>query len=369
MIIKEALNVWVTSQLKKWGYDRSKTIGASEIGGCARKAFYEKNRKTKIGSKPDVDYKDGWGARMRGHLIEDHLWVPALKKKYGKDLLFSGKQQQSFFKGYISATPDGLAINQPRDALKEYKLNGVPIADIGPGKCFVVECKSIDPRVPLSEAKSENVYQVHTQLGLIREMTRYRPEYALISYIDASFHDSVTEFVVRFDPKIYERAKARATQIKTAKVATELKPEGWIAGGKECEYCAFTGPCGIARANLPNAEKPVDNQFKAEIIDLCRQVNEMRAIKEGTEIEIRNMQEDIKTRLREKGVRKIPGVVTWSNVKGRESWDMVALRAAAEKIGLDLMPFEKVGDPTDRMTIADLEDKREVESAIKPYTR
>lgn len=364
MIIKESLNAFVTSQLKKWAYDRSHTIGASEIGGCARKAFYEKNRKTKIGSKPDADYKDGWGARMRGHLIEDNLWLPALKKKYGKNLLLAGKQQQSFFKGYISATPDGLVIKQPFDALKEYGVH-----NIGPGLCFVVECKSIDPRVPLAEAKSENVYQVHTQLGLIRESTRYRPEYALISYIDASFHDSVTEFVVKFDQKIYDRAKARATQIKTATKATELKPEGWIAGGKECQYCAFVGPCGIARANLPDAEKPVDDQFKAEITDLCRDVNKMQAIKKKTDFAIKDMQEDIKTRLREKGVRKIPGVVTWSNVKGRESWDMVGIREAAAKIGLDLTPFEKTGDATDRMTIADLEDKRENESAIKPYMR
>src|SRR6185436_8251163 len=139
MIVKQALNIWVGSQLKKWGYDRSNTVGASEIGGCARKAFFEKNRNTKFGSKPDADYRDGWGARMRGHLIEDYLWVPALRKRFGKNLLFAGKQQQTLFKGYISATPDGLVINQPRDILKEFKLNGKSVADIGPGKCFVVE--------------------------------------------------------------------------------------------------------------------------------------------------------------------------------------------------------------------------------------
>ena len=369
-MIKEALNVFAASSDRNfWKYDRSNTIGGSEIGGCARKAFYEKNRKTNIGSKPDANYKDGWGARLRGKLIEKHLWFPAMRKRFKKDLLFAGKDQQSFFKGYLSATPDGLVINQPRDALKEFKLFGKPVTDIGPGKCFVIECKSIDPRVPLSEAKAENIYQVHCQIGLIRENTRYRPEYALISYIDASFHDSVTEFVVKFDPKIYERAKARATQIKTAKVATELKPEGWIAGGKECEYCAFLGPCGIARANLPNAEKPVTDQFKAEVIDACKQINEAKESREYYDIEVKSKQEDLKNRLREKGVRKIPGVVTWSTVKGRESYDMVALRAAAEKMGLDLTPFETVGNATDRMVIADLEDKRETESAIKPYTK
>jgi len=378
-MIKEALNEFANSMNKIWTYDRSNTIGGSEIGGCARKAFYEKNRKIKTGVKfranrtsrenikryePDKDYVDGWGARMRGNLIEAHLWVPALKKRFGKNLLMAGKDQKSLFKGFLSATPDGLVINQKRDALASM---GVP--DIGPGCCFVVEGKSIDPRVPLAEAKSENVYHVQCQIGLIRECTKYKPEYALISYIDASFHDSVTEFVIQFNPHIYNRAKIRATEIKTAKSPTELKPEGWIAGGKECEYCAFLGPCGIARFNLPNSEKPVDDQFKAEIIDLCRSLNEVKQTKEWAETEIRSKQEDIKNRLREKGVRKIKGVITWSNVKGRESYDMVALRKAAEEIGLDITPFETVGQPSDRMTIADIEDKREVESAIKQYRR
>lgn len=370
-MIQEALNTFALSVAKVWNYDRSNTVGASEIGGCARKAFYEKNRKTGAKSKtskikqyePDTDYIDGWGARMRGNLIEEHLWVPALKKRFKKNLLMAGKNQKSLFKGFLSATPDGLVINQPRDVLASM---GVP--DIGAGKCFVVEGKSIDPRVPLSEAKSENIYQVHCQLGLIRECTKHKPEYALISYIDASFHDSITEFVIKFNPKIYERAKIRATEIKTATLPTQLKPEGWIAGGKECQYCAFQGPCGVARANLPNYDNPVDDQFKAEIVDLCRQVNEAKDDKEAAEIKMKDTQENIKGRLREKGVRKIKGVVSWSNVKGRESYDMVALREAAKEMGLDITPFETVGNATDRMTIWDTEDKREVESAIKKYT-
>ncbi len=379
-MIKEAINDFAVTIITKFDYDRSQTIGASEIGGCARKAFYEKNKEVHTGPKfrankvnrdnikrykPDADYKDGWGARVRGILIEKNLWVPALRKRFGRNLIMAGKDQKSLFKGYLSATPDGLVINQPRNALMAHG-----VADIGVGKCFVVEGKSIDPRVPLAEAKAENIYQVQCQIGLIRECTKYKPEFALISYIDASFHDSITEFVVKFNPAIYQRAKIRATEIKTAKAPTELKPEGWIAGGKECQYCAFLKPCGIARANLPNYDAPVDSQFKAEIIDLCRNLNEMKEVKEGAEIEIRSIQEDIKNRLREKGVRKIPGVVTWSNVKGRESYDMMALREAARKIGLDLTPFETVGDPTDRMTVAvDTEDKREAESAIKQYMR
>ena len=38
----------------------------------------------------------------------------------------------------------------------------------------VVECKTIDPRVNLLEEKSENAFQVQVQMGLIRELTKYK---------------------------------------------------------------------------------------------------------------------------------------------------------------------------------------------------
>src|SRR5262249_2052510 len=42
------------------------------------------------------------------------------------------------------------------------------------------------------------------------------------------------------DATIFETAQRRAPQILTARAATELSPEGWIAGGRECERCAFS---------------------------------------------------------------------------------------------------------------------------------
>ena len=131
----------------------------------------------------------------------------------------------------------------------------------------MVECKTADPRTRLEQAKPEHVYQAQVQLGLLRELTPHRPNFALISYTDASFWDNVLEFVVAFDPAIFATAKERARNIMLARSAAELSPEGWVAGGSECKYCPFTTACGRARTGKTAG---VDPQFVAEVGDLAR---------------------------------------------------------------------------------------------------
>ena len=58
--------------------------------------------------------------------------------------------------------------------------------------------------------------------------------------------------------------------------------------------------------------------------------------------------------LREKGVRKILGVVTWSKVAagGRTSYDnKVRIKAAAIIAGIDVEQYKTTGEPSDRLTI------------------
>jgi hypothetical protein len=65
---------------------RSKTVGASEIGQCARKVFWNK-----FGAHRDPEYADTWGARVRGSVFESSFWVPALRKRYGVKIKFAGQ--------------------------------------------------------------------------------------------------------------------------------------------------------------------------------------------------------------------------------------------------------------------------------------
>lgn len=342
-MIKETLDDYARSKAldKVFLMERGRTIGASEIGQCARRMYWVKTE-----GLVDPDHKDGWGAKVRGKIIEDRFWYPAMKKRFGRALMLSGDDQMTVQDRYLSATPDGLLVNLPADILAPL---GVP--DIGPSRCILVECKTIDPRVNLTEAKHENALQTQVQLGLIRELTVYKPDYALISYIDASFWDDVDEYPIKFSQDTFDRMHSRAVQIKTARDAMELKPEGWIAGGKECEHCPFTKACGVIRRSVPERELAADPQFAAEMLDLCAEHETLRREMTELEAEINEKKDAIKNRLREKNVRKIPGIVTWSAVKSRTLVDMDAFKAAAASAGVDITDYQSSGEPGDMLTV------------------
>lgn len=339
-MIKETLDLYAKTNKKKWKHDRKKTVGASEIGQCARKVFYVKSE-----NKDGEDLTGNYGAAMRGDAVENVFWEPAMRKRFRKKFLFSGKNQTTFIKDNLSATPDGLLTGVSKDFLKH-----LGIEDIG-ADCILTECKSIDPRVNILKEKEEHAYQVQVQLGLVREMTEYKPEYALISYVDASFWHEISEFVVKFDPAIYREAHSRANEILYAGDASELLPEGWIAGGKECDYCPFAKMCNVERKNVPDADNTDDPQFVSEVEDLCKEYSKAKEGADEAEANVRLMQEKIKGRLRERGVRRIPGVVSWSSQRGRVSYDYTKLREAAKEAGVEIEQFSTVGEPTDRLSV------------------
>jgi hypothetical protein len=340
MIVREALDAFITKRVFK--QDRTKTVGASEVGTCARRVWYAKQSHEK-----DASYVDRWGATERGNLIENKLWEPALKKKYKGKLKFSGPKQKSFKDGPISATPDGLLF-VPRDALKYLDIKDIE------SDCVILECKSIDPRVDLKEARHHHIMQAQAQLGAVRATTKYKPVYAIISYLDASFLDNITEFPVKFDQTLYDGARKRSGFILGADAATDLQPEGWIAGGKECEHCPHLQACGIERRNLPSEKfKPaeVDMQFRVEIEDMVREAVGHQKSSKAHDIAYRTAQDAIKTRLRDKQIRKIPGLVSWADVKARDIWDYDGLKLAATTNGVDIDKFKSSGEPGDRLTL------------------
>lgn len=325
--------------------DRSRTVGASEIGQCARKIWWYK-----AGAAKDPEYEDAWGARVRGAVFENHFWVPALRRRYGDKLKCAGVNQRTIAGYHLSATPDAIIVDQPRDALAEL---GVP--DIGPGRSFLAECKTVDPRTNLAQPKPEHVFQLQAQLGLVSTFTAYQPQHGLLTYTDASFWNELKPFVITFDPAIFESAKARARAIMTATCFDELKPEGWIAGGQECAYCPFAKPCGHDRAAVPpKATGEVNTQFAAEIADLARDAKRHEADIDAATVRLREVQHAIKGRFKEHGIRRAQSedvTVTWSDVKGRQSWDNKAIREAAAQAGVDVESFSTVGEATDRLNI------------------
>jgi hypothetical protein len=335
-MIAEALAAYAKTTARQFE-GRQNTCGASEIGQCSRKVFFVKNAEDHAYDiSVDADYGEAYGAALRGRLFEEFFWVPALRARYGDKLLYAGADQRTLVSGFLSATPDALLAGDANET--------------------VLECKTADPRIRLDGPKSEHAYQAIVQIGLFRELTEHRPEAAIISYTNASFLDDTVEFTVRFDPVVFENAKRRAAEIVTATAASDLKPDGWVSGGKECTYCPFTRACGLIRHAVPTtpiAEAP-DPQFVAEIADLALEAKRRRGTAEAATAAQRDIENEIRERLRAKGLRRVDGdgvTVTWSPVKGRPSFDMKAIREAAEKLGLDLAEYERTGEPSDRLTI------------------
>ena len=281
--------------------------------------------------------------------MEQAFWVPALRARFGDHLKFAGDEQRQLKIGFISATPDALLVDAPADILAPL---GAPDID---SDCLLLECKSLDPRVRLDEPKAEHTYQAVVQLGVMRETTEFKPRYAVITYINASFWDDVTEFVVAFDPAVYTSAKARAAKVLTAAAAAELPPEGFIAGGHECERCPFSKACGIERRAMPSATTAAaDPQLVAEIRDLAIAYKSHQSEIDTAASKVREVQHEIRERLRAKGLRRVAGddfSVTWVPVKGRQGFDVKALSAAAAAAGVDVSEFETISDPTDRLDI------------------
>jgi hypothetical protein len=327
---------------KAWAHDRLATLGSSENGRCARQSAF-----AKLEYKPDPGYVETWGAALRGDLIEQHFWVPGLRASLppGVELLYAGDQQRTRVDGYLSATPDGLLCGVSRDCLAHL---GVP--DIG-SDCLLIECKSIDPRMNLRDPKPEHVFQVQVAMGLLRATSKHQPEYALLTYINASFLNDITEFAIHFDPVIYRAAADRARRIMGAERPSDLPPEGKMAGGDECKYCAWAEQClGATIASIPPSASGLGSNAVSELKglrdierDLARQGEEYEVLHAGA-------CEAIKQFLREHGVRQHKGSdwsVSWAPVAGRKTIDAAALEAD----GIEVEAYRKEGKPGERLIV------------------
>lgn len=346
---------FVAAHQKTWQHDRSQTLGASEVFGCMRKAWAAKH-----GVKKDDDYENRWGALWRGDVIENYFAAPGaewfLQNLHGKTrLLWSGKDQRTLIEGRLSATPDGLVVDAPDDALAKY---GIP--SLGGTGCFNIEIKSIDPRVNLKEEKAIHRGQVNVQMGLTRIKTKYKPNYALIIYIDASFFDDIDIFIVPFDENAFQIAQQRADIVFTTKDPAQIMREGKI--DDTCEYCPYQSWCaGVSRDSMPPDDKKSKagkNDLPPEILEefdeIIRTERAARAEFKLVKASLDDASERLKQWLRDTGVRRatssdggIKASISW--VKGRKTPDLNAMRAD----GIDVDSYLAEGEGYDRLSVSE----------------
>lgn len=345
-------NTYIAGKQKVWKHDRSTTAGASEVFNCLRQQVFEK-RHGEFGVEPDDDYDNDWGAMERGNIIEDLFVVPGLRAalpSIGLDLLFAGQStQETLVLDRNSATPDGLITGiKPglvtiKAGEKEYTIQ----VDEG---CIGLEIKSIDPRANLIEERKKHHYQSQMGLGLIRDVTEWKPRYWIILYVDASFVSKLTPFVVEFDEQIYKVGRERAKLVWDFESPLAATPEGKFDGG--CDHCRWRKACGDATiSGWKTLNDKGDDEYAAAAIH--QHVMNYLAAKKDSEDAARGFEEAkqaLKDALTEQGARRVVSKVfrvNWTTTKGRRILDQKALKSS----GIDLTPFMKESAGYDTLTV------------------
>lgn len=289
---------------KSWQYDRTNTIGASEIMLCARYLWALKNSVAE-----DEDFERNWGFAARGNAVED--WVVERLRAAGVDIEFAGNEQQTLLDGFISCSPDG-------------KI----------GKT-AIEIKSFDPRV-----REIPKPQHRTQIEIAIEMLE--ADDGVLVYVNASDYSDIREFPVERNPAVIPMAKERARTIFRAKTMDELPREGWIAGGDECGRCPFRRSC-IREA--PTGVGIPEN-VEHEVAELHRQARAAADAEKAAKADGRAFKEKISKILRQHGARRAPGLARIT-VSTRSSLDTSAMVAD----GIDLSKYQKAGKPSESVTL------------------
>jgi hypothetical protein len=348
-----AFDRYIESIQKVWKHDRSTTLGGSEVFNCIRQLGFEKRHK-EWGIEPDPDFEQSWGAMQRGNIIEDHYVVPALRvglEPTGLVLEFAGSDQETLVKGRNSATPDGVICDVPtdRDVIVKYRDKVISIGRV-PSGCIGLEIKSIDPRATLEEEKAKHHGQSQVGMGLIRELTQWKPDHWIILYIDASFIDNITPFVVHFDPAIFSAAQKRAEVVWAAKNPMDLMPEGKLDKG--CDSCRWRVACteAVLSAYAKTNQQPADPFEIAEFDPLVVEYLALKDAKDDAEKRFKEIGQKIKDRLLDRKKNKIKSDawgITWSTVKGKKTYDTKAM----QDDGIDLSAYEREGLPFDKLVV------------------
>lgn len=355
---EDCFDEFVAGTQKTWKQDRSLTVGASECFGCQRKSWFGKVGKHK-GFKRDEDYVESWGAVRRGDLIENYHVVPAIEtglKRRGMELIMCGDGQDTIIEGVHSATLDGLIINAPRDLLAYY---GIP--DMG-ANCCVLEMKSFDPRINIVEAKGIHIGQTQMQMGLIRETTEYRPEYAVVLYVNASWIDDIRIFIVPFEQSTYDAGRRRNEKTFAEDDPAMIPAEGKIDGS--CAYCPFKKACEqVTAARVPPAEKPLtskkamaaqDADLLLELDTLVHHQQKLKSEEKRLKKEIEEANESVRQALIARNRSRAVGQgwkVSYSLQAGRKVLNREKLEEVLSGMDMSLDEFMEEGGSFEKLTV------------------
>ena len=343
----------IANNQKTWKQDRRLTVGASECFSCIRKTWFTKKGE-EFGFKPDVGYTDSWGAMERGNIIENHYIVPGVEeglKRRGMELIMAGDGQDTIIDGIHSATLDGLVINAPRDVLAYYGVE-----DIGSNE-FVLEMKSFDPRLSLQHEKPVHRGQTQMQMGMVRDTTDYRPNFAVLLYINASWLDDIRVFIIPYDENQYKLGRSRNEKVFATKAPGELHAEGKLDG--LCDYCPFTDACAKASVGrVPPKRAPLkaadiaaqDTQMVSKLDSLVTEHGRWKEQEKEAKAALEGLNERIRQTLIDNNESRAAGddwKIAYTAQKGRKTISKEKMIEA----GLDPEDYMSEGAGFEKLTV------------------
>lgn len=285
----------ITATPRPLSTDRADTVGASEIGACARQVWFRKH-----GQAPERE--EGWGFGERGHVVE--AWAIERLRAAGAAI---EEVQRRVVKGFLSCTVDLVFQGEP------------------------VDIKSIDPRLNRIP-KPQHIMQSQVQSGL------WGAERGHLLYINASDYSDIREVAV---PAVdIAPLEARARAIMTGPMPP---PEGRIAGGDECQWCVFQTAClGKPIADLGTLSEGDSNAVRLAALEAKTQEEQAEHHKQLAA----NARELIRDVLRAADVRRAPGLARIARAQ-RTTLDQEAM----ERAGIDLAPYRKPGRVSETVTL------------------
>lgn len=302
------LKEYLTPKAQDW--DRSNTVGASEIGSCARRVWYSKHD-----AEPDPEWSDHWGFKVRGHIVE--AWAVDTMLANGLNIIECGGDQITHTDGFLSATPDGYL----------------------PDEDTTIDIKSFDPR------KSRLPEEQHIQQVRLGARLRGARQGMLI-YINASDFQDQREFGPwpGFDDDEFADAKARARTILAGPSVDAFMREGKF--NEECDRfdCAFKVRC---LGTAITGQGQLSERDKSELERLRGLYKEADVEAKAAKTDQNRIKESIREILRAADVKSAPGLARVSRSNGRSKLDTEAM----ERAGIDLAPFRSNGTPFDSVTV------------------
>lgn len=349
----------IANNQKSWKQDRRLTVGASECFSCIRKNWFTK-RGTDFGYEEDPDFEQSWGAMERGNIIENNYIVPALEeglKRRGLKLIMAGDGQDTILDGVHSATLDGLMIPEdggflPRDFLAYYGIE-----DIGEQDSMVVEMKSFDPRLTLGHEKAVHRGQTQMQMGLIRENTEYKPEFAVLIYVNASWLDDIRIFVIDYEESVYRIGRERNDKVFGIDDPGMFAAEGKLDG--LCDYCPWQTACAkVSGQRVPPSTKALtakqigeqDKELLDTLTPLVLKRNSVHSEHKELKLELEGLNEEIRQILIAAGKSRAVGdewKVTYTAQAGKRTLS----KALMEEDGLDPEKYMQEGGAFEKLTV------------------